>query len=275
MSSIAALGRADWDSSARDYDRFEKRWHYYSRVAEGLVRPLGIERRSRVLELASGTGACTLVISRLCPLGKVVCVERSAAMVEIAQKNMKSARRENVSFVQGDVNRLEELLGDEKFDYAVCNAAFWQFPDVGRVEEAVRKSLTPGGIFAFNLPSLFSLNKEQLAYRDTVNEILGKHGIDRRKFWRVRKRMDYRASLGRAGFTVVEDAYYFVTVQAREMREWRNIPVFARRWGNFAGLPSDVSSEIFSAIRKKRRLLWPEDKGRRSRWRIIVSRSAG
>jgi len=271
LSSNSPLARTDWDGSARAYDRFEKRWHYYSRVAEGLVRPLGIERGSRVLELACGTGACTLVLSRRCPSGEVVCVERSAPMMDMARKNARSAGRENVSFVQGDVSRLPDLLaGEAKFDFAVCNSAFWQFHKSVRVGEAVRKSLKPGGVFAFNLPSLYSLTRERRLYRDAVNEILGKHGIDRRKFWQRRKREDYHASVERAGFTVVKDTHYYVVVQPREMMEWRSIPIFARRWGNFAGLPADVSAEISSMIRK-RRLLWPDDMGRRSRWRMIVS----
>jgi ubiquinone/menaquinone biosynthesis C-methylase UbiE len=271
LSSKSPPAPTDWDGSARAYDRFERRWHYYSRVAEGLVAPLGIERGSRVLELACGTGACTLVLSGRCPSGEVVCVERSAPMMDIARKNVKSAGRENVSFVQGDVNRLPELLaGEARFDFAVCNSAFWQFPKSVQVGEAVRRSLRPGGIFAFNLPSLFSLTRERRLYRDAMDEILGKHGIDRRKFWRRRKREDYHASLDRAGFTVVKDAHYDVVVQAREMMEWRSIPIFARRWGNFDALPADVSAEISSTIRK-RRLLWPDDTGRRSRWRMIVS----
>ena len=192
-------------------------------------------------------------------------------MMDLARKNVKSAGRENVSFVQGDVSRLAELLaGEAKFDFAVCNSAFWQFPKSVQVGEAVRKSLRPGGTFGFNLPSLFSLTRERRLYRDAVNEILGEHGIDARKFWRRRKREDYHASLERAGFTVVKDTHYNVVVQAREMMEWRNIPIFARRWGNFAALPADVSAEISNAIRK-RRLLWPDDTGRRSRWRMIMS----
>jgi len=198
-------------------------------------------------------------------------VERSAPMMDMARKNVKSAGRENVSFVQGDVSRLPELLaGEAKFDFAVCNSAFWQFPKSVQVGGAVRKWLKPGGVFAFNLPSLFSLTKERRLYRDAVDEILGNHGIDRRKFWQRRKREDYRASLKRAGFTVVKDTHYYVVEQAREMLEWRNIPIFARRWGNFAGLPADVSAEISNTIRK-RRLIWPDDRGRRSRWRMLVS----
>jgi SAM-dependent methyltransferase len=192
-------------------------------------------------------------------------------MMGMARKNARLAGRENVSFLQGDVGRLPELLaGEAKFDFAVCNSAFWQFPESVRVGEAVRRALKPGGAFAFNLPSLFSLTRERRLYRDAVNEILSKHRIGRRKFWQLRKREDYHTSLERAGFTVVKDTHYYVVVQAREMMEWRSIPIFARRWGDFAGLPADVSAEISTMIRR-RRLLWPDDMGRRSRWRMIVS----
>ncbi len=129
MSSINPLAGADWDRSAGQYDRFEKTWRYYTRVGEKLVRPLGIRADSTVLELASGTGACTVLLSRLCRDGKVVCVERSPAMIEIARENMKAAKRANVTFEQGDVGRLLELVGGRRFEFAVCSAAFWQFAE--------------------------------------------------------------------------------------------------------------------------------------------------
>ncbi len=33
-----------WDRSTKMYDGFEKRWHYYEAVAEGVLRELGAGR---------------------------------------------------------------------------------------------------------------------------------------------------------------------------------------------------------------------------------------
>jgi ubiquinone/menaquinone biosynthesis C-methylase UbiE len=269
MSSINPLADANWDRSAGEYDRFEKRWHYYGRVAERLVGHLGIGADSRVLELASGTGACTLLLSRLCPEGGVVCVERSRAMVAIAKGNARAAGLENVTFLQGDARELPGLVaGMERFAFAVCNSAFWQFPEPEGVAGAVERSLSPGGLFAFNIPSLFSFTTERRAFRSTVDRILEEHGLDRSRFWRVRRRKDFRALLEGAGFEVIEDSRYYVRIGPEQAREWRRIPVFARRWGNFDGLPREASAEILEAVKEARL----GDRERRSKWRMLVGR---
>jgi len=273
MSSINPMADANWEGSAGQYDAFEKKWHYYARVAERLLAPLEIKPGSRALELASGTGACTSLLSRLCGDGEVVSVERSPAMVAMARGNMEASGLENVAFVNGDVAHLSALVaGMERFDYAVCNSAFWQFPEPEAVARAVAGALKPGGRFAFNIPALVSFRRERGALRATVNGILEKHGIDSRKFWRVRRRLDFRAILEGAGLEVLRDTHYYVGMTAAQGREWRRIPVFSRRWGNYSSLPPEVSAEVLEAVRKAR----PRDRDRRSRWRMIVAgRSSG
>ncbi len=129
--------------------------------------------------------------------------------------------------------------------------------------------LAPGGSFAFNLPSLFSFTNERAAFRATVNRILDRRGIERSSFWEIRERRDFPALLTGAGLEVTRDGSYLVAISPRQAKEWRRIPVFARRWGNFAGLPPDVSAEILEAV--KRRALRGE-RNRRSRWRVVVGR---
>jgi ubiquinone/menaquinone biosynthesis C-methylase UbiE len=273
VSSINPLTGANWDQSADDYDRFEKKWHYYARVAEGMLQRLSIGRESSVLELAAGTGACSELLSGICSKGEVVCVERSSEMSRILEANLTAAGRTNVEVLWGDVKNLHSLIAGRKFDAAVCNSAFWQFSQAELVASRVRHALRPGGVFAFNLPSLYSFGRERQELRSTVNKILLRHGVEVSAFWRERKRVDHIALMKRAGFEVVTDDHYYVRTRAREMSEWRNIPVFAKRWGNFADLPENVAKEIIDAVREKRRELWPKDEGRRSVWRVIVGRS--
>lgn len=263
---------AKWDTSARAYDRFERRWHYYGRVAEKLVRPLRLQPGSRVLELASGTGACTALLCGSCSAAAVVCVERSPEMLMIARRNLASAGYRNVTFVRGDVVRLPKLVRGA-FDFVVCNSAFWQFAEPSAVVKAVLGVLKPGGTLAFNIPRWHSTKRERLAYRKAVEEILLRHRIDPSKFWATRKPVDYASLLRRSGFTVVRDTLYSVELRAKEREEWLRIPVFAERSRTSSYIPSEVSDEIRKEVRMRRRMPWPQGRVEKRKWRLIVARS--
>ena len=64
-----------WNNSARQYDSYEKKWHFYGSVADAMIRQLPIKEDSRVLELACGTGACTLKLAKIARTGKVVALD--------------------------------------------------------------------------------------------------------------------------------------------------------------------------------------------------------
>lgn len=268
VTSFNPFVGADWEGSAREYDAFERKWGHYGRVAEKLVAPLGVRPDSRVLELASGSGACTKVLLRLCPRGAVVCVERSAAMVALAKGNL-GGMGGNLVLVHGDAADVSQLVrGYERFDFAVCNGAFWQFREPERVAESVIDRLVPGGVFAFNIPSLVGFTAQRRAYRATVDAILERRGLDNREFWKVRRRRDFAGVLEEAGFEVTRNARYSVPMYPGLEGDWRRIPVFERRWGNFRGLPEEVSSEILAAAAKVPVKL----RERRSWWRLFVGR---
>jgi len=271
-SSRSSAPKATWDSSAREYDRFEKKWHYYARVAEGLVRPLGIRRDSRVLELAGGTGACTLVIARRCPLGELVSVERSAEMIRIAQANAKSAGISNVTLLHGDVSDLSSLLaGKTGFEFAVCNSAFWQFPEPGAVIDTVRESLGPGGLFAFNIPSWFRSEKEVRESRRKIAAILTRHGVDPSTFWPRRRHVDYPSQLVKCGMGVIKDTKYRIEMDVKEAEEWRRIPVFAERWGSFRGVSAATAKKIRNEVRRLDLNPRPANSRLRRSWRLLIA----
>jgi len=261
-----------WDRSARAYDRFEGRWHYYGRVAEKLLRPLKLEPDSRVLELAGGTGACTVLLSRRCPVGMVVCVDGSSEMLQIAKKNLEGAGSRNVVFVRGDVAHLSMLV-EGPFDFVVCNSAFWQFADLRSVLESVRGALKPGGTLAFNMPQWFRTKRERLAYRKTVEGVLLRHKIDPSKFWAGRRPPAYAALLKRSGFVVTRNTHYWVELREKEREDWKRIPVFAGRPRNYSEVPAKVSVEIRRELEKRRRMPWPKGSAQRRRWRRIVAMS--
>jgi ubiquinone/menaquinone biosynthesis C-methylase UbiE len=267
-----SYGEHIWDKSASAYLRFENKWHYYLRIAEGLLRPLQIDCDSRVLELAGGTGACTLLLSEICAGGQVVCVERSRAMLKLARRSLRRTGRSNVIFAEGDVSGLPELVeGMGKFDSIVCNAAFWQFSEKERLLAALRSLLTPRGFLAFNLPLWGGRDRDLAARRRIMTRIMVAHGIDPKKLFGTTTNVSYEELLGRAGFEVTRDSRYSVVMLPEERKEWRRIPAFSRRWGQLGGVPPDVAAEMRRELAKSKVPLWPENKARRNMWRSIVA----
>ena len=269
-----SYGEYIWDNSASAYFRFENKWHYYSRVAEGLVGPLRIDRDSRVLELAGGTGACTLLLSKICVSGQVVCVERSRAMLKLARRNLRRTGRSNVVFLEGDMSGLPELVrGIGKFDTIVCNAAFWQFAEKDRLLAALRSLLMPRGFLAFNLPLWGGRDKDLAARRSVMTRVMVANGIDPKRLFGTRTKVSYEKLLDRAGFEVSRDSRYSVTMMPDERKEWKRIPVFTRRWGQLGGVPPGVAAEMRRELVKLKVPLWPENKSQRNMWRLIVARA--
>jgi SAM-dependent methyltransferase len=95
-----------WDDSAPQYDAFEKKWHHYEKIARGLIDRLRLYDTSKVLELASGTGACTRVVAKFTTKGKIIGIDQSEKMLELAKENMIKSGIANVSFFRGTCQSL-------------------------------------------------------------------------------------------------------------------------------------------------------------------------
>ena len=260
-----------WDSSASAYDRFERRWHYYERVGERLVRALPLRPDSEVLELACGTGACTARLAEGVPLGHVLAVDQSSQMLGFARRNTGHVGR-RLSFLQGDAGKVLRALRKRRraFDFVVCNSAFWQLSDVGNLLGDVRGVASSRGLLGFNLPFWFRSKGEYLRYRKTINGVLLKYGVDSREFWSRRRPVDYPKLLADSSFRVVKDTRYYIAMDEVERLEWRRIPAFRRRWGAFRGLPRKVALEVRKELETESRP-WPENRDLRSKWRLILA----
>ncbi len=268
-----AVGRSlrVWDASADAYDRFEMKWHYYSRVGEKLVGALPLRPDSTVLELACGTGACTTLLVERVLRGRITAVDQSSEMLEAARRNSTHVGR-RLTFREGGVGQVLRALAKRQrmFDFVVCNSAFWQFPEVESLPREIHGVMKRGGFLGFNLPFWFHSRREHLQYRRTVDGVLMRNGIEPREFWSKRLPVDYPKLLTDSGFVVVKDARYHVTMRKQESLEWRRIPAFRRRWGTFQGLPRSVASDVRKELEARRRRR-PEDRALVSNWRLILA----
>jgi len=267
-----------WNTSARQYDTYEKKWHFYGTVADAMLRQLPLRDDSRVLELACGTGVCTMKIAKLVRAGKVVALDFSEGMLEVAKENAAAAGAANVAFVRGDAGEISSLFAGQKFDFAVCNSAFFHFPEPERVLAGLRELLTDSGEFALTLPSWKDGNTESReALRSKLREVLVKRGVTQEEIEkaaaeRPRMSLDILALLRRCGFQVREVALEFdVSQDSRD--EWRNISVFSgnrHRYWQWPGLDPEAQAAIRDEITEWRLANLPRGGGL-SRWRIYVA----
>ncbi|MGD0251010.1 MAG: class I SAM-dependent methyltransferase, partial [Thermoplasmata archaeon] len=270
--------RDAWSGSAEQYDAYEQRWHFYGAVGDAMVRELPLEENSRVLELACGTGACTRTLARIVRTGTVVALDYSEGMLEVARRNSLAARPSCVVFVHGDAVDIERLLKGMRFDFAVCNSAFWHFPEPERVLRALHDLLTEAGQFALSLPTWVEGNSERReSFRAMAREVLKKYGVTPEQVdaasaeW-PRPTVDLPRLLVRSGFTVREVPFE-MPVSPGSRAAWRQISVFSERGARsrlFPGLDPAVRRQVREELDAWRRAQPPRD-DRSSRWRILVA----
>jgi ubiquinone/menaquinone biosynthesis C-methylase UbiE len=263
----------EWDSSARDYDLFEKRWHHYRNVAQGLLNFLPLQKDSSILELACGTGACTELLSRLCSRGEIVAVDRSSGMIVAALDNIRSSEVTNVEFIVADASILPLKQADKNnlsFDLAISNSAFWQFDNALKVLQDLRILLREDGQFGFSMPLWFSSEDARDQFRREVQEIYSKYGVVPNSGRSSRQRFNYRELLEKTAFTVIREENYEVKMSADARREWRAIPVFQRSFDRRPEVTENLSAKMRQELQEARRRAFPEDSGK-VRWRAIVA----
>jgi trans-aconitate methyltransferase len=265
-----------WGDSAREYDSFEKKWHFYSTVAEEMVHSLPIKRDSKILELACGTGACASILASLSPDGEVVGIDSSQGMIDVARKNMLAAGHANVRLVRGDAGELSNLLKEEKFEIAVCNSAFPHFPDKEKVLGGLREVLTGPRQLGLSLPWWFYGNgSETDAYRNKVREVLLSNGVEAKKLEEsyrqaLSRRVDYPSLMLHSGFTVIRDEPFQFDFPPEARSEWSSIPVFASRRVERI-LNSALDPQQVAKIRSELAEWRAQISSRASRWRIITA----
>ena len=100
-----------------------------------------------VLDLGSGAGADVLISARrVGPAGKVIGLDMTDEMLELARRNAAEAGVENVEFVKGYIEEMP--LEDETVDVVISNCVINLSGDKGKVIREAARVLRHGGRFA-------------------------------------------------------------------------------------------------------------------------------
>jgi trans-aconitate methyltransferase len=131
-----------WD--ATDYAKHSQgQWDW----ALAILDRLKLGQGTHVLDIGCGDGKVSAEIARRVPVRRVVGIDNSPAMIELAQRTWAAA----VSNLEFRVADAQSLDGPSVFDLAFSNSTLHWVPDHPAVLKGVRAVLKPGGHLVFSM----------------------------------------------------------------------------------------------------------------------------
>lgn len=119
-------------------------WNYFGRRT---IELLGLATGSRVLDVCCGAGASALAAAEAVgPTGKVVGVDLSEKLLELAAAKANQQRLANIDFEVGDM--LELRFATDSFDAVVCVFGIFFVPDMHMAVRELWRCVRPGGRLA-------------------------------------------------------------------------------------------------------------------------------
>jgi demethylmenaquinone methyltransferase/2-methoxy-6-polyprenyl-1,4-benzoquinol methylase len=110
-----------------------------------LIDRLHLRGQERVLDLACGTGDITFALGERLRPGKVIGLDITPGMLEIAESKRRARELNNVFFYCGDIMSLP--FPDASFDCVTCGYALRNVPDVESALAEIKRVLKAGGRF--------------------------------------------------------------------------------------------------------------------------------
>ncbi|MFN8005640.1 MAG: ubiquinone/menaquinone biosynthesis methyltransferase [Terriglobia bacterium] len=130
--------RYDFVTSLLSYGQ-DRRWK------ERLVRLVDVQSQHAVLDLACGTGDITFRLARSGAPVRVIGVDITPEMIEIASRKKTQLGANQVEFEVGDITRLR--FPDNSFDRITVGYGVRNVPDIHQLMSEVLRMLKPGGRF--------------------------------------------------------------------------------------------------------------------------------
>jgi ubiquinone/menaquinone biosynthesis C-methylase UbiE len=137
----------EWDSVAPAWEKNDQLILGWDDVNQQLVKSASIATGHSVVDIGSGTGYPALMIARhVGEKGRVVGLDFSDGMLEVARRKAKSLGITNVTFRQHDVSTLP--FESEIFDAASSRFCFMLLPEPDKTLRELFRVLKTGGFFA-------------------------------------------------------------------------------------------------------------------------------
>ncbi len=134
-----------------EHRRLTRQSAIFAPCTEQLFRTAGIGPGSRVLELGSGGGDVSLLLSTLVgPTGSITGIERDRSSIARAEARLAAAGRSNVRYVQSEATAVDL---DESFDALTGRFILMYLPEPAAILRNLARFIRPGGAVAFLEPS--------------------------------------------------------------------------------------------------------------------------
>jgi ubiquinone/menaquinone biosynthesis C-methylase UbiE len=140
--------RESWDAAAPGWEKWWPLFDAGARaVSERLVALARVAPGHRVLDIATGTGEPAITAARkVGPAGRVLGIDQSAGMLEVARRRAAALGLGNVEYRHGDGESL--ALPAHSFDAVLCRWGLMFMPDLDAAVRGVRDALVEDGWFA-------------------------------------------------------------------------------------------------------------------------------
>jgi ubiquinone/menaquinone biosynthesis C-methylase UbiE len=102
----------------------------------------------RILSIGCGVGDHEVGLAGILPTSRVEAFDFSSASVEIARQKAQAAGLQNVTFYEGDFNKIG--LESTAYDLVLCSGSLHHVKEIEHLLGQVRGALRPGGIFVAN-----------------------------------------------------------------------------------------------------------------------------
>ncbi|MCC7539065.1 MAG: methyltransferase domain-containing protein [Deltaproteobacteria bacterium] len=159
------------EADARIYDQYVVP-RYAAVFGAMLLRAFVAPSRPAVLDAACATGYPSLeILRRADEHARVVAIDRSAALVELASRKALDAAGRRIFFRRGSLDELR--FGDQVFDAVVMNLGLLETPDPARFLRECFRVIAPGGQLVATMP-LAGTFQEIL---DLLGEVALKHDL--------------------------------------------------------------------------------------------------
>src|SRR5918993_550525 len=139
--------RMEWTAAAPGWKKYGKEmFKWLAPVSDQLIKSAGISIGHTVLDVATGTGQPALTIAKIVgPNGKVVGVDLSPEMLEIAKQEAASQGLTNIAVFQVVKDESLSMFSDNTFDSVVCRNGLMFMPDPVKALKAFLRVLKPRG----------------------------------------------------------------------------------------------------------------------------------
>ena len=162
LDQTRAWDGADGDRWVRQADRYDAAIMDYR---EELLRAAAIQPGESVLDVGCGCGWSTLAVARLAGDGRVLGVDLSRGMLDVARRRAGDAGL-SIELEHGDA-QVHPFEADA-FDVAISSFGVMFFSDVAAAFENLGRAVRPGGRVAFVAWGPLGRNEWQAAIRDAL-----------------------------------------------------------------------------------------------------------